>query len=392
MQTPISQAESNRNNFYILQKTISLLLIFLLHATIDAAQIRYLHPPSLGEPCIYESKLCHRPMRVGSLRMDIETHGHKTIVHNYGHGGSGWTLAPGCVRYMVNQFETRQPSKNVSINIIGAGVIGLFTAYELWQRGYTNITLTAASFENLVSHTAGGFLAPSTMDIDPEKQKIIDDICFDAYRFYSAIAKGENNDFPSSGALIMPIYLKRDDQRLQAYEGFVMAPPQDVIIDFNNGKQYEMKVYDDGIFIDTNVMMNALSAYLHDKIKRVHKNITSLQEITETCIFNCAGLGAKELNNDDAVIPVQGHLLLLQHQKPVDMNYMISFYVDHGGRTASGKKVKRSIYLFPKHIPGAPDHQCGVLGGTFIENADAALPHQEEFDLMMQRAQEFFGN
>jgi len=360
----------------------------------DKAQTRYLQAPALQQENWGEEILCHRPMRYGSPKMGVEQVNQKIIAHNYGHGGSGWTLAPGCAKYVVNLFEQEKDadiSYQTPINIIGAGALGLFTAHELVSRGYSNISITAEKFDDLVSHRAGGFLAPSTMDVDPNKQKIIDAICFDAYRFYAQIAKGEHKDFPSSGALIMPIYLKRDDARLQAYEDVVMQKPQDVVVDFGNGKRYEMKVYDDGIFMDTGIMMNALTACLQDKVQWVQKKVESFDELDESCIFNCAGLGARHINHDDAMVSVQGHLILLKDQNPADMNYMISFYVD-SEKSETGQFVKRSIYMFPKHVPGSPLADIGVMGGTFIEGATQDTPNEKEFALIVDRAREFFGN
>jgi len=361
----------------------------------DQSQTRYLRAPALQEEHWGENVLCHRPMRYGSPKMGIEKKDQKIVVHNYGHGGSGWTLAPGCAKYVIDLFEQEkdnaQISQNTPINIIGAGALGLFTAHELVSRGYSNIVITAERFDDLVSHRAGGFLAPSTMDVDPNKQKIIDAICFEAYRFYAQIAQGEHKDFPASGALIMPIYLKRDDTRLQAYEDVVMRKPQDVVVDFGNGKRYEMKVYDDGIFMDTNIMMNALTAFLRDKVQWVQKKIESFEELKEPCIFNCAGLGAQQINHDDAMVSVQGHLILLKDQSPTDMNYMISFYVDEA-QSESGQFIKRSIYMFPKHVPGSPENDIGVMGGTFIEGATKDTPHTQEFALIVDRAREFFGD
>ena len=37
-----------------------------------------------------------RPCRRGGVRCEMEVMGSKTVVHNYGHGGSGITLSWGC--------------------------------------------------------------------------------------------------------------------------------------------------------------------------------------------------------------------------------------------------------------------------------------------------------
>src|ERR1700730_7614851 len=39
--------------------------------------------------------VCTRPFRAQGPRLDTETVGSKFIVHNYGHGGSGWSLSWG---------------------------------------------------------------------------------------------------------------------------------------------------------------------------------------------------------------------------------------------------------------------------------------------------------
>src|SRR5690348_17789700 len=39
--------------------------------------------------------VCTRPFRAQGPRLDVERMGSKTVVHNYGHGGSGWSLSWG---------------------------------------------------------------------------------------------------------------------------------------------------------------------------------------------------------------------------------------------------------------------------------------------------------
>ena len=39
--------------------------------------------------------VCTRPFRAAGPRIETETVGDKRLVHNYGHGGSGWSLSWG---------------------------------------------------------------------------------------------------------------------------------------------------------------------------------------------------------------------------------------------------------------------------------------------------------
>lgn len=360
--------------------------------------IHHLKPPRLAPHNCGQQIVCHRPMRRGAPRMEIEQRDARIVVHNYGHGGSGWTLAPGCARFVVDALTThlhthaREHLHAAPIIIIGAGVIGLFTAYELLQQGYRTLTIIADQYEDLASHNAGGFLAPSTLEVIDAMRSCIETICFDAYRFYAAVAHGMLAEFPACGAQIMPIYLKRYDTRLAAYEGVVMQPPHEVIIDFGNGKQYAMKMYDDGIFIDTHTMMDALTVYLqHHDVQFLQQHVDNLDELDAPIIVNCTGLAARELVDDNAMVCVQGHLQLLTNQQPENINYIISFYTDEGTTDEDDLPIKRSIYMFPKRMPGTNISDVGILGGTFIEHTTYKTPHMHEFERMIERAYNFFG-
>jgi len=39
--------------------------------------------------------VCTRPFRVQGPRLEAERRGDKTVIHHYGHGGSGWSLSWG---------------------------------------------------------------------------------------------------------------------------------------------------------------------------------------------------------------------------------------------------------------------------------------------------------
>src|SRR5689334_2577433 len=69
--------------------------------------------------------VCTRPFRAQGPRIETERLGRKTIVHNYGHGGSGWSLSWGsgtlAMRHVLNTGARE-------IAVIGCGVIGLTSA------------------------------------------------------------------------------------------------------------------------------------------------------------------------------------------------------------------------------------------------------------------------
>ena len=127
-----------------------------------SSEVRHIIPPELDTAHLGKKILCHRPLRHGAPNMSVEQKDDKILSHNYGHGGSGWTLGPGTADYINNLFinssYATDLTKATPITIVGAGAIGLFTAYDLIQKGFTKITIVAENFENLTSHNAGDYL------------------------------------------------------------------------------------------------------------------------------------------------------------------------------------------------------------------------------------------
>ena len=373
------------------------LIVGLLNVATVVAELRTIVPPKLEAAHLGKKILCHRPMRRGSPMLNLTRRGDKIIANNYGHGGSGWTLAPGSAKHVVDllQEEIGNESKDAPVAVLGAGALGLFSAIELLERGYTNITIIAESFDDLTSHNAGGLLAPVSMDNDAKTQKIIDKIGIDAYKFYLRVAMGDH-PFIKTGARIIPAYFpNREDSGLEPFVGKVMKKAKEVTLDFGNGTQRDMVSYDDGIFMDTVGLMVQMKTYLENSsdkatVKFEKRKVTSFDAIEQNIIVNCTGIGSRDLNNDDQLVSVQGHLIMLKDQNPEDLDHMILVYFGKS-KNKSGFEVKRSFYMFPKQLEGSSVRDVGVIGGTFIEDADGRNPNKEEFEILLQGAKEFYG-
>lgn len=88
---------------------------------------------------VFDITVCLRPFRAAGPRLDTEMVGDKLVVHNYGHGGSGWSLSWGSGNIAVGKAMA---AGHRDIAVIGCGALGL-TAATLAQRAGARVTIYA---------------------------------------------------------------------------------------------------------------------------------------------------------------------------------------------------------------------------------------------------------
>ncbi|WP_217430241.1 FAD-dependent oxidoreductase [Sphingomonas bacterium] len=88
---------------------------------------------------VFDITVCLRPFRAAGPRLDTEMVGDKLVVHNYGHGGSGWSLSWGSGNLAVGKAMA---AGHREVAVIGCGALGL-TAAVLAQRAGAKVTIYA---------------------------------------------------------------------------------------------------------------------------------------------------------------------------------------------------------------------------------------------------------
>jgi len=86
---------------------------------------------------LFDIKVCIRPFRTKGPNLDVEQIGDAMVVHNYGHGGSGWSLSWGSADMAVQKAMSASPRE---IAVIGCGIIGLTSAITA-QRAGAQVTI-----------------------------------------------------------------------------------------------------------------------------------------------------------------------------------------------------------------------------------------------------------
>ncbi len=132
--------------------------------------------------------VCTRPFRADGPRLDVEQVGHKTVVHNYGHGGSGWSLSWGSSTIAVRKALATGAT---DFAVIGCGALGL-TSATLLQRAGANVTIYAKDRPpDVRSSLATGLFTPdSRICLDghatPAFKQMWAEMCRTSFRTYQS--------------------------------------------------------------------------------------------------------------------------------------------------------------------------------------------------------------
>ena len=110
--------------------------------------------------------VCTRPFRAQGPRLDVEQIQGRTVIHSYGHGGSGWSLSWGAGELAAERvFGTGERE----VAVIGCGAIGLTTAVVLQRAGMVVTIYTKELPSDTRSSLATGVFTPDSR------------ICFEQY-------------------------------------------------------------------------------------------------------------------------------------------------------------------------------------------------------------------
>jgi D-amino-acid oxidase len=370
----------------------------LVFAGVDASIVK-LTPPILNPSTVLKEVRCTRPMREGRFNISTEVFQDKTVVHCYGHGGSGWTTLFGSVGKAIALFQSEHPlSQKKPIRVIGSGCMGLTAAIELARQGYEVRGISTKELYDICSWRAAGYFALVSVKTSPEEQENLNEIGVETFKAYQQIDQGKHPYISSDAVRYIPVYCSKDTEAgVEDLEKRGLIPPhEEVTLDFGAGVRHENFVKYMTYFMDTTKLMKQLTA----EVKRLGipiemQTVRSFDDVEEEIIFNCSGLGSKNLNRDSNMIPVRGHLILLNEQAGTEhMDYMIYTKVQQQGK-------EEYIYMFPKALAVASEEKEGVackatLGGTFIPNVDLLTPEEldrldaEEFQKLLDRNSLFF--
>jgi hypothetical protein len=269
--------------------------------------------------------VCTRAFRALGPRLDTEKVGSKLIVHNYGHGGSGWSLSWGSSSIAVRKAMATGERE---IAVIGCGALGLTSALLL-QRAGARVTIYAKELPPLVrSSLASGLWTPDSRiclqaNATPAFKQLWEEMARTSFQTYQNFL-----GLPGAPVEFIDNYFVSDEpastRRRQApddrppfaeLQRELMGDLMTQGVDFAPGSHSLGARY----LRRSSLMMFNLTAYTRVLMGDFGANGGKLEiaefhtpddfaRLREKTLINATGYGARALFGDQSVTPVRGQL------------------------------------------------------------------------------------
>jgi len=185
-----------------------------------------------------------------------------------------------------------------SIAVIGAGVIGLTTGLKLLEKGYRVTIYYDKNEDTLTSTKAAAFCMPF-LCTDTST-----DIIRDTFKYYEKLYERIVPEYLSKGKCLV---LQKNYEKSCSW--FTIYG-----VDTTKENKFEFSTY----LIETYTAMQKLRREFSDKGGIFfYEHIKSLEDLKSrkySNIINCAGIGAKELVNDNCLESIRGDLLWIKKE------------------------------------------------------------------------------
>jgi len=276
--------------------------------------------------------VCTRPFRANGPRIEAEKLGRKTVVHNYGHGGTGWSLSWGsstlALRHVLATGERE-------IAVIGCGALGLTTAL-LAQRAGLKVRIYAKDRPPDVRSTfATGNWSPNSRFCTAEgatpevanRWEEMARISFRAYQFMlglpgDPIEWRDGYGIPSDGSAAAP-WTPDSEPEYPDLESRIadLGPRREHLLPGTHPfptpvvTRYTSLIFN--ISALTHMLMSDFLLAGGAIETREFDKPSDLLKLREKTIVNCTGYGARALFSDESVTPVRGQIVRLIPQPEV---------------------------------------------------------------------------
>ena len=293
---------------------------------------------------LFDITVCLRPFRAAGPRLDAEQIGDTLVVHNYGHGGSGWSLSWGSSTLAVQKAMQSSPAE---VAVVGCGALGLTSARVAQQAG-AKVTIYARELlpQARSSRATGSWtpdsriaLADSVAPGFPVLWEQMARTSFKTYRSYLGLP-GEPvewidyyllDDAPAEtptpepapgGELAFASYRDRIGDLTPRAQTLPAGATPFPVAQVRRAETLMFNVADYG----HTLMSDFLIAGGVIKQREFHAP-AEFAQLPQKVVINCPGYGARALWRDESIVPVRGQIGWLIPQPEVRYGF---YYRDVG--------------------------------------------------------------
>jgi glycine/D-amino acid oxidase-like deaminating enzyme len=291
---------------------------------------------------IFRITVCLRPFRAAGPRMDVERVGDKVVVHNYGHGGSGWSLSWGAAQVASASAVTALDGSR-DLAVIGCGALGLTAAITAQRAGLRVSIYTRERAPYTRSSRATGSWTPDsrialTSAAAPEfaaKWESMARASFFMYQSYLGMS-GNPIEWTDRYTLSDESPDQRTAQREQSdHHGFAHynsriadltphgqdMPPGSTpfptkFVRRNTSMTFNVADYSRQLMNDFQIAGGVIET-------REFHTPADLAGLPQRVVINSTGYAARQLWSDESIVPVRGQIAWLIPQEGV--NYGINY-------------------------------------------------------------------
>jgi len=288
---------------------------------------------------IFQITVCARPFRAAGPRLDIERVGEKTVVHNYGHGGSGWSLSWGSSAIAVEKAMTAGERE---VAVIGCGALGLTSAILL-QRAGARVTIYAKERPpDVRSARATGSWTPDsrialTNAVNADFPALWEKMCRASFHMYSSYLGLAGNPVEWRDLYLIRGGPRRPVAPQPPGEPLPFARYMDRVPDISpqferlpdDENPFPVKETSRGTGLTFNIAAytkQLMSEFFQAGGRMEHAEFhapADLGRLREKVIVNATGYGARALWKDESVVPVRGQIAWLIPQ--AEVNYGVLY-------------------------------------------------------------------
>jgi glycine/D-amino acid oxidase-like deaminating enzyme len=266
-----------------------------------------------------------RPHRDAGFLLKADKLDDKLLVHNYGHGGAGMSLAWG-TGLMAAEFATEHPSRQAAV--IGCGSVGLTCARQLQRRGFDVTIYALAVPPNVTSNMSLAGFTPTSGLVENDRRTPEWDAQYlraadIAYRQLQLLAGPHFGvSWLDNYALVENLPSDQPQQNAQRPNlqtpfntgGEVFGPGEHPFATKYAIRSPQIRI-EPSIYLDN--LMRDFMLFGGHIVMRKFDAPRDLMTLREPIVMNCTGLGARDLFGDQDLVPLKGQLTVMVPQPEV---------------------------------------------------------------------------